>query len=219
MNTTMKILLTLVVGIATGVLVTNWWCHRDHQADSSVSEGGDHFDKVMADLDKFDRTLVNPNQDTAIQRKGLRLMEKLGVGPMPYECQDKPTKLVSAEEAQDLIERYRNSPLQLFTHVGSQMENLRGWYIEKDSIQKVFERNPLANGLQLYLGRKDVPGYDPLTIVWVPRRRIKADYCSEWEKSGRGSLFHKVADTGGDTIWWRDSHDYLKPCPPDCPPR
>jgi hypothetical protein len=214
MNATIKIFLALLVGVAAGVLIARSFAKEATPADP--------FDAIMQQLEKEPFHSVRPagkytaEQDT-FHRKMMRLIDKAGGRPVPMEYMDRPTQPITRDEALEMIERYRNSPLELYTHVGEKLENLRGWFLERDSVLEVFARNPESNGLQFYLARKNMKGYDPLTIIWVPRNRDdNIDYEAQWTPGNdAGSVFRSTADT----VWWRDAHDYLRPCPPDCPPR
>jgi hypothetical protein len=147
MNSNLKLILVLVVGITAGVLLSKVFVKEPTTQD-------DPFKKVLAEIDSVDWKLVRSFEtDTSKldkRHKSVReLMNKLGGGPIAWECVDRPTRHINKEKALDFIQRYQNGPLQLYTHRGEDLELLQGWFLESDTVLKVLSRHPDANGLQL----------------------------------------------------------------------
>lgn len=218
MNPTLKLILALAVGIAAGVLLSNVYVKQQKAQD-------DPFERVMAEIDSVDWKLVRSFEietsklDTRHQAVR-KLMNKMGGSPIAWECVDKPTRHIDKEKALDFIQRYQNGPLQLYTHRGEDLELLQGWFLESDTVLKVLSRHPDANGLQLYLARKNAYGYDPMTIVWMARNRKMANYCEDnTEVPATTAMSEEEGAEGEDQTYWDDAYEYLQPCPPNCPKR
>jgi hypothetical protein len=109
---------------------------------------------------------------------------------------DEPSKAITINEAGNFVQNYLDG-MQTFCAPGDQV--LKGWFIEKEHIEELFQKYPEGNGIELCLGRKSTSGPDPLNLVWV----VAKDPGPGMELE---PLFEDYA-----------IYEYLRPCPPKCP--
>ncbi len=201
MKNSIKILLTLVIGIAVGAITMKTFTRikesgnqrfTGNQEISRNKESDDPW-KIALDLlvkEKADSGFINEAYSASKDRYFEYVDSKFSF------VSNDSTRVIPRDTAALFIDEYLDDPFPLKIKSGEHDgKRLLGWYLEKSVIQNMLMSN--CTGVEILLSRKDVPGKlsNQMTIITCPVNLI------------------------GDTYTIADAnkiYEYLRPCPPRC---